>query len=111
VEAVLKDYHTAPISKAERALFKFIEKVNKQSNQIRLEDLEEVRQEGWSDEALYDALTVCALFNFYNRWVDATGVHDLPSAAYAMQAQRLKGGYLRPSPATAQEVRAKAGSS
>ena len=43
MEAVLKDYHTAPISKAERALFKFIEKVNKQSNQIRLEDLEEVR--------------------------------------------------------------------
>jgi len=34
------------------------------------------------------------LFNFYNRWVDATGVHDLPAAAYAMQAQRLKGGYI-----------------
>ena len=100
MEAVLKDYHTAPISEAEKALFKFVEKVNKQSNQIRLPDVEEVRQAGWSDEALYDALTVCALFNFYNRWVDAAGVHDLPAAAYGMQAQRLKGGYLRTAPAS-----------
>jgi alkylhydroperoxidase family enzyme len=94
VDAVLKDYRTAPISDGDKALFRFVEKVNSQSNQIRLEDVEEVRQAGWSDEALYDATTVCALFNFYNRWVDATGVHDLPAAAYAMQAQRLKGGYI-----------------
>ena len=96
MQAVLKDYGTAPISGAEKALFKFLDKVNKQSNQIGLADVEEVRHAGWSDEALYDALTVCALFNFYNRWVDASGVHDLPAGAYAMQAQRLKGGYLRP---------------
>jgi hypothetical protein len=113
VEAVLKGYHTAPISEAEKALFKFLEKVNKQSNQIRLADVEEVRRAGWSDEALYDALTVCALFNFYNRWVDATGVHDLPAAAYAMQAQRLKSGYLHAAPArtAAQEARTEAGGS
>jgi hypothetical protein len=111
VEAVLKDYHIAPISAAEKALFKFLEKVNKQSNRIRLTDVEEVRQAGWSDEALYDALTVCALFNFYNRWVDATGVHDLPAAAYARQAQRLKGGYVHPAPSVAQAARAKPASS
>ena len=111
MDAVLKDYHTAPISSAEKALFKFLEKVNERSNQIRLPDVAEVRQAGWSDEALYDALTVCALFNFYNRWVDATGVHDLPAGAYAMQAQRLKGGYLHPAPAAAQEARTKGRSS
>ena len=30
---------------------------------------------GWTDEAIYSAVSVCALFNFYNRWIDATGVH------------------------------------
>ncbi len=108
VEAVLKDYRTAPISEAEKALFKFVEKVNKQSNQIRLEDVEEVRQAGWSDESLYDAITVCALFNFYNRWVDATGVRDLPAAAYSMQAQRLKGGYIHAAVGAADDREAKA---
>jgi len=98
VTAVLEDYKSAPLSEPEKALFKFVEKVNRQSNQIRREDVEEAKQAGWSDEALYDAITVCALFNFYNRWIDATGVHDLPAAAYSMQAQRLKEGYLRPAP-------------
>jgi hypothetical protein len=32
---------------------------------------------GWTDEAIYCAITVCALFNFYNRWIDATGVHAM----------------------------------
>ncbi len=63
--------------------------MNRESNQIRREDLDEVRAAGWSDEALYDAITVCALFNFYNKWVDATGVSDMPADAYRAAGDRL----------------------
>ena len=45
---------------------------------------------GWSEEALYDAITVCALFNFYNTWIDATGVSDLPPEAYADPITQMK---------------------
>ncbi len=86
---MLKDYATAPISDAEKALFKFVTKVNRTSNQIASADIEEARQAGWSDEALYDAITVCALFNFYNRWIDATGVQDMPALGYQMSGRRL----------------------
>ena len=48
-----------------------------------------MRRAGWSDEALYDAITVCALFNFYNVWIDATGVHDMPAAGYEASGKRL----------------------
>jgi hypothetical protein len=51
--------------------------------------VEEVKAAGWSEEALYDAITVCALFNFYNKWIDATGVGDMPAAAYAVSGERL----------------------
>ena len=37
---------------------------------------------GWTDEAIYDAITVCALFNFYNRWIDATGMHTMSDEAH-----------------------------
>jgi alkylhydroperoxidase family enzyme len=86
---VLEDYTTAPIPEAEKALFKFVSKVNCMSNQITREDIEEVRRAGWSDEALYDAITVCALFNFYNRWIDATGVQDMSALGYQMSGHRL----------------------
>lgn len=44
---------------------------------------------GWTDEALYDAISVVALFQFYNAWIDATGVRDMPAMAYEMSGQRL----------------------
>jgi alkylhydroperoxidase family enzyme len=97
VDAVLTDYQTAPISGREKALFAFIGKMNRESNRLCKEDLEEVRAAGWSDEALYDAITVCALFNFYNKWIDATGVSDMPAAAYAASGERLATfGYVPP---------------
>jgi alkylhydroperoxidase family enzyme len=89
VTAVLQDYRTAPIGDREKALFAFIEKVNRESSRLTKEDVEEVKAAGWSEEALYDAITVCALFNFYNIWTDATGVGDMPAAAYAASGERL----------------------
>ena len=44
---------------------------------------------GWSDEALYDAIIVCALFNFYNKWIDATGVHGMSAEGFVASAKRL----------------------
>ncbi len=95
--AVLKDYRTAPISEAERALFKFVTKVNRESNTITRADIAEVKAAGWAEEAIYDAISVCALFNFYNRWIDATGVQDMPALGYQMSGHRLATeGYARP---------------
>lgn len=89
VDAVLRDYRTAPIGDPEKALFAFLEKMNRDSSRLRKEDVEEVKAAGWSDEALYDAITVCALFNFYTKWVDAAGVSDMTPAAYAVSGERL----------------------
>jgi alkylhydroperoxidase family enzyme len=95
VQAVLDDYRTSPLTEKEKALFAFIDKVNHTSNQIKLEDVDEVKRAGWDDEAIYDAINVCCLFNFYNRWIDATGVHDMPASAYQLSGERLKAhGYV-----------------
>lgn len=89
VQAVLDDFRTAPISDGEKAMFTFLEKMNRASTTLTVEDVAAVVAAGWSEEAVYDALTVCALFNFYNKWIDASGVSDLPAAAYAASGERL----------------------
>lgn len=97
MDAVLQDYRTAPITDREKTLFAFIDRVNRESSRIQRADVDAVKAAGWSEEALYDAITVCALFNFYNRWIDATGVGDMPAAAYAASGERLAvAGYGRP---------------
>ena len=95
VKAVVQDYRSAPVSDAEKALFAFIEKANAHAHEIRQADVEETKKAGWSDEALYDAITVCSLFNFYNRWNDANGTRDMSAADYEEQGRRLaKHGYI-----------------
>jgi alkylhydroperoxidase family enzyme len=70
--------------------------VNRDSPAITLADLDTARAAGWTDEALYFAITVCALFNFYNRWIDATGVHALSDEAHQLGGKRSAlHGYVR----------------
>jgi hypothetical protein len=59
------------------------------STTIGQEDVDVARKAGWTDEALYDAITVCSLFQFYNNWIDATGVADMPAFGYQMSGKRL----------------------
>jgi len=99
VDAVLEDYRTSPLSDQEKALFAFVDRVNTDSNTLEPEDLRLAVAAGWTEEALYDAITVCALFNFYNRWVDAAGVSDMPHEAYLASGERLgTQGYIPASP-------------
>jgi alkylhydroperoxidase family enzyme len=90
VRAVLHDFAAAPLTDTDRALLVFVDKVNLNPGQIGKDDVDAVKRAGWSDEAIYDAVTVCALFNFYNRWIDGTGVHDMPASAYELSGKRLK---------------------
>lgn len=43
----------------------------------------------WDDQAAYYAIKVCALFNFYNRRIDASGVHALSDEAHRAGGQRI----------------------
>jgi uncharacterized peroxidase-related enzyme len=74
---VLRDMETSSLKEAEKVLFRFVRKITKQLPEIDEEHIQIVRAAGWSDEAIYYAISVCALFNFYNRWISATGVHPV----------------------------------
>jgi alkylhydroperoxidase family enzyme len=96
VESVLTDLESSGFDDRLKALFRFVDKVNADSPRITPADLDLVRAAGWTDEAIYFAITVCALFNFYNRWIDATGVHAMSDEAHRRGGQRMATqGYAR----------------
>jgi alkylhydroperoxidase family enzyme len=95
VRAVLDDHRTAPLDDKRKALFSFIEKMNAESTSLGPADIVALEAAGWTQEAIYDAITVCALFNFYNKWIDATGVQDMTPEGYATSGVRLaQAGYV-----------------
>ena len=96
VAGVLKDLDSSGLSESEKALFRFVDKVNRDSPSITESDMEVLHEAGWSDEAIYYAITVCALFNFYNRWIDASGVHAMSDEAHRQGGKRSAvHGYVR----------------
>lgn len=96
VRGVLQNVETSALDERHKALFRFVDKVNQDSPRITREDLDSLREAGWDDESIYFAITVCALFNFYNRWIDATGVHALSDEAHKAGGKRsAAGGYVR----------------
>jgi alkylhydroperoxidase family enzyme len=89
VDAVLENYRTSPISNAEKELFAYLEKVNSNCASVEQADIQRLHQAGWTDEAIYDAIMVCGLFNFYNRWIDANGVEAMSKQDHAASGKRL----------------------
>ena len=92
----MTDLESSRLDDQHKALFRLIDKVNHDSPRITPADLDIARAAGWTDEALYFAITVCALFNFYHRWIDASGVHALSDEAHRLGGKRsAQFGYAR----------------
>lgn len=99
MSGALADLETSDLGEPERALLRFVAKLTREAANIGEADIAGLHAVGWSDEAIYDAVTVCALFGFYNRWIDGTGVHPLSDAYHRMAGKRMAaGGYTRTPP-------------
>ncbi len=96
MQGVLRDVETSQLDEKDKALMRFVQKVNHASPEIGPADMQPLYEAGWDDEAIYYAITVCALFNFYNRWIDAAGVHALSDEGHREGGKRTAvHGYVR----------------
>jgi len=75
---VQQDWRTAPISLELRATLEFLEKLTLDPAGVGREDAAAVRAAGVSEDALVDAIHVCALFSMIVRLADSLG-WDVPS--------------------------------
>ena len=89
VRDVLENLESSALPEPEKALMRFAAKMTRELPEMHEEDIAELRQFGWSDEAIYYAIMVVALFNFYNRWVTTSGVHPVSDEVHRMHGKRL----------------------
>jgi alkylhydroperoxidase family enzyme len=69
------DLDKAPISEAERLLLRFVETLTKHAYKITDRQVEELRNTGWSNSQIAEAVYIGALFNFFVRVADAFDIH------------------------------------
>ena len=69
----------AGLSDAERALLEYVGKVTEAAYRTTHEDVQKLRDHGWSEPQIAEAVYITAMFAFFNRVADAFGV---PSQRY-----------------------------
>src|SRR6185503_10346749 len=89
VEEVLRDVETSRLDAAHKALFRYIGKLAEQPSRVTDSDIRKLKEAGWSEEAIYDALTVASVFKFYNTWNNGSGVRNMSSTDYLFTGQVL----------------------
>lgn len=89
IDALLGDLEAAPVAEKLRVVLRFVTKLNDEPGKITARDAEAVFAAGWSDTALYHAVSICALFNLSNRLINGLGIPPHGAGKLAVTAERL----------------------
>lgn len=71
------DLDRAPVTPAERLLLEFVGTLTKHAYRITDEQVQGLRDAGWSDPQIAEAVYDGALFNLFVRLADAFDIHPL----------------------------------
>lgn len=71
-----RDIDSAPVTEPERVLLRFVERVTDGGHQVTAESTQQLRDVGWTDPQIAEAVYVTALFAFFNRVANAFGLED-----------------------------------
>lgn len=96
VNAIWKDYTTAPITDKLKALLHIAEKVAKGGLHVTSTDIKAAKETGASDLDIHDTVLIAATFCMFNRYVDGLGATtpDDPGFYEIVGKQRAAEGYL-----------------
>jgi uncharacterized peroxidase-related enzyme len=94
-DVLMTDPERADIDARLLPILNYVRKLTLSPASVRESDAGAVYAAGWSEEALYDAICVCALFNFMNRIVEGCGVVT-STAVQAQQRERVAGSRNHP---------------
>jgi uncharacterized peroxidase-related enzyme len=74
VDALEKDYTSAPITAPERVMLDYVVKLTRDATKVSKDDHQRLRSAGFDDKAILQITLIASWFNYINRVADALGV-------------------------------------
>lgn len=74
VEALEKDYHSAPITEQEKVMLDYVVQITRDATRISPRDHDRLRSAGFDDKGILQITLIASWFNYINRVADALGV-------------------------------------
>ena len=72
--AIRRDWRSAPLDEADRAMLGYVEKLTKDAVQLSPDDIGVLRAAGFNDTAILQINLIASWFNYINRVADGLGV-------------------------------------
>jgi alkylhydroperoxidase family enzyme len=88
-DAVRLDWRTAPVSEQLRATLGLLEKLTLRPAEVTRDDTKAVRAAGVSENALVDAIHICALFSMIVRLADSLAWDVPPFEEFSARADAM----------------------
>ncbi len=74
VEALQRDYRSAPISDQDRTMLDYVVKLTQDATKVSPVDHDQLRAAGFDDRGILQITLIASWFNYINRVADALGV-------------------------------------
>ena len=100
-DELMEDIDTASVDTRLKPILRFVRKLTLTPSRMSQADADAIFAAGWDEKAFVDVVSICAIQNFFNRFVDGigidvddevarrTGAALLPTIGYAGIAERL----------------------
>ena len=100
VAELMEDIETAEVDEKMRPVLAYVSKLCYAPNSLSREDVDKVIDAGWNEYAVHEAISVCAMFQFFNHYVMGLGLDEgekavgrgklLSQYGYAVMIDKLK---------------------
>jgi uncharacterized peroxidase-related enzyme len=80
---LIDDIDTAPVDDKLKPILRYVRRLTRSPARVTQADVDAIFAAGWDEDAFFHVVTICGLFNFYNRLIDGYGVKS--NAVYRKQ--------------------------
>jgi len=78
IDSLVADIDTAAIEEELKPILRYVKKLTESPSRMTQADADAVFAAGWDEDAFYHAVSICGLFNYYNRLIEGYGIKSAP---------------------------------
>ena len=102
--ALLDDIESTPIEEKLKPIFYYVKKLTLSPSSMSQTDVDSVFRAGWNEEAFHFAVTICGMFNFFNRLLEGYGIKNTKEHYEKAGRALAKTGYMHITSGTRKEA-------
>ncbi len=93
IDNLVEDIESSDIEPAMKPILHYVKKLTQSPSRMTRADADAIFEAGWDEEAFYHVVSICGLFNYYNRLIEGYGIKSAPDYRDVIGRRLAEEGY------------------